>query len=366
MMRRNKLLALFGSICLGLILAAMPFMAACAPGAPPEEEAPPPPEEEEAPPSKPLVLRYADISGEREVAMAMVYWAEEMEKRTNGRVKVEFYWGGALGRGPEQLDGIKSRVFDLAIVQPAFAPGKTPLLGVFSVPGAIDHRAFAHVIPDTMELPELKAELDEWNAMFLMGAPVPTQELYSNVEIRTIDDFKGKKIRVLGYVGMVLEEVGAVAVSMPPGDIYMGLEKGTIDANAWATTGELPAWGFHEVIDYFITTEALGCVGFLHVMNKDAWNELSPEEQKIALEIAAEVPSKYGAWDQKGIEETMNILHEAGVTFIELSDADKETLRNIGVSKADVWADDMEAKGLPGKKVKDYFFERYYYWEAQY
>jgi TRAP-type C4-dicarboxylate transport system substrate-binding protein len=296
----------------------------------------------------------------------MEYWAQEMEKRTNGRVKVQFFWGGALGPGGAQVDGIKAGTFDLAIVCPAFHPGKTPLTNVLTIPGiSSDHIATIKAFVDLAELPEIKAELGKWNAKYLFSTGNGNYEIMSNVPIRTLADIKGTKLRAIGYQAELVKALQGVPVAMPAADIYMALSKGTVAGAVWAGAMELESYGFHEVIKYYTITDGF-CTGSLgyHVISKDAWNKLTKEEQKISNEIAAEIPKKYVRWLQDGIGRSWYIMQRAGVQLFVFTKADTKVMLELAMPLRNKWAKEQDARGLAGTKVKNFFLERVRYWET--
>lgn len=72
-------------------------------------------------------------------------------------------------------------------------------------------------------------------------------------EIRSVNDLKGLKIRMPGHAGEVAGKAGMNPVSIPPGELYTALERGTIDAVEWVGPENDMKMGFHKIAPYYYT-----------------------------------------------------------------------------------------------------------------
>jgi len=70
-------------------------------------------------------------------------------------------------------------------------------------------------------------------------------------EINEVDDLKGLKFRTTGFPGRILTKVGVVPQTIPPGDIYPALERGTIDAVELVGPADDEKTGLHKVAKYY-------------------------------------------------------------------------------------------------------------------
>ncbi|MEW6429727.1 MAG: TRAP transporter substrate-binding protein, partial [Thermodesulfobacteriota bacterium] len=99
-----------------------------------------------------------------------------------------------------------------------------------------------------------------------------------NREIRTLDDFKGLKMRIPGLGGKVLARAGGSVVLLPAAEIYTSLERGVIDASEWVGPAHDLRMGFHKVAKYYYGPGWHEPGSVLEVIfNKKAWEELPPE-----------------------------------------------------------------------------------------
>ncbi|WP_022729375.1 TRAP transporter substrate-binding protein [Fodinicurvata sediminis] len=115
-------------------------------------------------------------------------------------------------------------------------------------------------------------------------------------EVNSVEDLEGLKMRISGFAGAVLEKLGVVPQQIPGGDIYPALERGTIDASELVGPYDDESVGLYEVAEYYYYPgwwEA-GPQTTLYI-NRDAWNELTPEYQAILQGAAAEANVKITA-----------------------------------------------------------------------
>ena len=101
-------------------------------------------------------------------------------------------------------------------------------------------------------------------------------------EIKTVDDFKGLKMRIGGWAGKTLAKLGAIPQQIAGGDIYPALEKGTIDATEWVGPYDDEKLGFYKVAKYYYYPGWWEGGTALHFfINLDKWNAL-PKSLSVA------------------------------------------------------------------------------------
>ncbi len=106
-------------------------------------------------------------------------------------------------------------------------------------------------------------------------------------EIKSVADLKGLKFRIGGFSGKVTSRMGIVSQAIPPGEIYLALEKGTIDAAEFVGPYDDLKQGFHKVAPFYYYPGWWEGSGQLDLfVNKTAYDKLSPENKAI-LEAAA-------------------------------------------------------------------------------
>lgn len=303
---------------------------------------------------KPVVLKFADFSPPGTARTDALKWfGDEVEKRTNGQVKFEFYWSEALIKSANMMDSLKSGLVNGVAWLPSYGPTKTPLMNVGSMPflgktmlGA--HRAFQNLIETE---PLMQAELAAWDAKLLWVVPMAATQVYSNKPIKSLADFKGLKIRSLGYAEIPFKVMGAATVTIPMPEMYEALQRGTVDAEFTA----LHAWyGYgHADVTKYILKDHLGFLpSFLHFISKSTYDKLTPEQQKIIDEVRIDAFYRTNDLMEK---EAGGFLAEAtkkGVTSTSLPPGEyAQWVKMGGPPTFDKWISDMKAKGLPAEAM---------------
>jgi TRAP-type mannitol/chloroaromatic compound transport system substrate-binding protein len=102
-------------------------------------------------------------------------------------------------------------------------------------------------------------------------------------EINTIDDLKGLKIRIPGFAGEVMAEVGAKPTNIPPGELYTALDRGTIDALEWVGPSLDLRMGFHKIAPYYYTGWHEPSTELQFLLNLKKYNTLSKDLQTILI-----------------------------------------------------------------------------------
>ncbi|MGX9417669.1 TRAP transporter substrate-binding protein [Vibrio sp. WJH972] len=100
-------------------------------------------------------------------------------------------------------------------------------------------------------------------------------------EINSVDDLQGLKMRIPGFAGEVLAEVGAAVTNIAPGELYTSLERNTIDALEWVGPSFDLRMGFHKIAPYYYTGwhEPGSEIQFL--VNNAAFDKLPADLQSI-------------------------------------------------------------------------------------
>lgn len=169
--------------------------------------------------------------------------------------------------------------------------------------------------------------------------------IHSKKPIRSIEDFKGLKLRVPGgMVAEVFQAAGAQTTLLPGGEVFSALEKGTIDAADYTGPAVNYALGLHQVTKYV----TMGPPGFMSVyqpvdvmdlvVNKGSWDKLS-DRMKRFLHMEVHVYSAvHHAAIQKADQEAWPKFEKAGTVVNRLSEEDIEDFTKLAVPRWFAWA----------------------------
>ena len=275
-------------------------------------------------------------------------WAKDIGKRTNGRVKITYFPGGALLKGPQIYDGILKGITDIGMSCFAYTRGRFPVMEAIDLPlGYPSGRVATSVINDFYK--EFQPiELAEVKVLYL-HAHGPGL-LHSKSPVYKLEDLKGMKVRSTGFSAKVCKALGAVPIAMSMGGAYEALQKGIVEATI-SPIETLKGWKQAEVVKYTTESYSIGyTTGFYITMNKKKWNSLPKDVQKVFDEVSVEWIAKHGeAWDIIDVEGRKYTL-SLGNKIIRLSKEENARWAEAIKPVIDEWIKSTEGKGLPGKK----------------
>jgi TRAP-type C4-dicarboxylate transport system substrate-binding protein len=279
-------------------------------------------------------------------------WAKEIEKRTKGKVKITYYPGGALLKGPKIYDGVLKGISDIGMSVFGYSRGVFPSMEAMDLPmGYPNGKAATAIINDFYNKFKPK-ELNKIKVMYL-HAHGPGL-LHSKKAVNKLEDMKGLKIRSYGFNAKVAKALGGVPVAMGQGGVYEALQKGVVDATL-SPIEVLKGWKQGEVIKYTIECYSVGyTAGFYVAMNLNKWNALPKDVQKVIIDVNNEWITKHGiAWDdadKAGREFTLSL----GNKIIPLSKAEGARWASAAAPVVDGYIKAKAAKGLPAKDYVDF------------
>ncbi len=275
-------------------------------------------------------------------------WAKEIEKRTDGKVKITIFAGATLTKAEQCYEGVVTGVSDIGMSVFAYTRGRFPLLEGLDLPLGYPDGLTATRIANEMVQKYKPAELEDVHVLYLHAHGPGI--LASRKAISTIRDLKSMKIRATGLSAKIVTGLGAIPVSMSQGETYDALQKGVVDAT-FCPVETLKGWKQGEVVDYVVNTRAIGyTTAMFVVMNKEKWSSIPADLQQVITEVSGEWIDEHGkAWDTSD-EEGEAFVKELGKNFVELS---PEKLQNFVAAMRpvlDEYVATTGQKGLPGKE----------------
>jgi len=300
--------------------------------------------------TKPIELSYSIFFPEtHKNGKISAEWAKEIEKQTNGKVKITMFYSGTLTPADKCYDGVEKGISDIGFSVLAYTRGKFPLTEVIDLPIGIKSGLAATKLINEYYNKFKPKEFDGTKVMYLHGHGPGL--IHTKKAVNKLEDLKGMKIRCTGMAAKIAAALGATPVAMPMGETYDALSRGVVDGSM-APQESLFGWKWGEVVKF--TTEDWGgsySSGMFVVMNKDKWNALPPDIQKIIEKINGEWIEKQGkTWDEidkEGRDYTLKL----GNKIISLSKEENERWAKAVRPILDEYVNNMKTKGLPGDEA---------------
>ncbi len=277
-------------------------------------------------------------------------WCKEVEKRTDGAVKIDYYPGGTLAKGPQIYDNVEMGVADIGMTVLAYSRGRFPVLGAVDLPMGYPSGVVATKVANAVLKQFDPEEFKGTNVMFL-HAHGPGYIHTVKDAIHNMEDLKGVKIRSTGMSSIMVKALGGTPVAQGMGDTYQSLQKGVVDGSAHPLESN-KGWKLGEVLKYCIAEDSVGyTTTFIVTMNKAKWNALSPEIQKTISDINAEWAVKHGeAWDQSDVDGRMFFV-DKGNKVITLAPEESAKWKKAVAPTLDEYAEKLNKKGFKGSEI---------------
>ncbi len=276
-------------------------------------------------------------------------WANEVEKRTGGRIKITVYPAGTLMPPQQTYDGVTKEVADIGYGIFAYHRGRFPLTEVIDLPLGYKNPHVPTLLINAYYKKFKPKEMDDVKVLFLEAHGPGI--LSAKKPVARLEDLKGMKIRASGLSARIGTALGASAIGLPITDTYDALSKGVVDG-LLLDWGGIYNWKLGDVVRNH--TECPGIAystAFYTVMNKDKWNSLPKDIQDIFDKLDEEwinrVSKKWADWEMMG----RTNLQKMGNKFIVLSKEQNALWAAKVRPILDDYVKAAKAKGLPGDEV---------------
>lgn len=307
-----------------------------------------------------LTLRAADslpVGHYMSEALIKPFMAE-IEKKSGGSVKFQYFPAQQLGKAVDMLSLTQSGVTDIGYVGPAYTPDKMPLSSVAELP-----EDFKDACEGTAAMWELSkaggaldvAEFAPNGVRVLMLLVLPPFRNFVNKDIKDLSSLQGVKIALAGSLKeKTVAKMGAIPLQMPAPELREALTRGTIDGvslpNASILVYDL-ASSLKSTTD--VKGSGSGLITFM--ISVDKFNSLAPDVQQLLTETGREVTFAGCKQVDEGDIAARKKLEGLGIKFVTLSDEEDKKVKGMFASVGDEWANDMDAMGLPASDILKQF-----------
>jgi len=254
--------------------------------------------------AKPITLTFSTQNPETAWMSkeALQPWVKQIEDATNGKVKFKVYYSQTLNKGPDTWKAVKDGIADVGWCFMAYWRGMTSLSDVISLPSlpfTTSEEASGALQKLYDKFPQVRDQYKD-NHILLVYTTDPYFLITTKKQVKTLDDLKGLKIRMMGGPSTEqMKALGGVPISVPMPGNYMALQKGVTDGMGapWEAT---LSFRLYEVVKYYTTGTNFPVVYFSIAMNKKKWNSL-PDDIKAAINGAS---GQMGArfWGRNGFD----------------------------------------------------------------
>jgi C4-dicarboxylate-binding protein DctP len=283
------------------------------------------------------------------VARTIKRFTDQVEKKTEGRIKFNYYYNETLITGVQFVDGVSMGIADISTGPTSFLTGKIPEFSIFEVFGSFPQEKYTTDIE-----PAIRAQM---KTIFNKVNVHPLMPLYSGSAVfndkkeflKSPEQWKGKKMRMGGkWQGIVANKWGASPIFLPPSELYMSLQRGTIDGY-FLVYSIISGLKLYEVAP-FIVDSGFSCNIEVVTMNQKKYEGLTPSDRKIFDEIAVETV----LWNKPETiayeKEVRDAAVKSGAKVYDLTQAEQKAYLKYAY---EVWPEVRKISGPLGNQLMD-------------
>lgn len=226
---------------------------------------------------------------------AVAYFADQVKKRTQGKVNIKIYWNGQLfaGKASNEFMLMKNGVGDFSISTFMNWAPQFPAGNIFLLPWFVSSEPNKYKALDAIENgktgAELKSRLSKMGVEVIGWGEQGARELTNNVRpVKSPADLKNMKVRVVGSPLLldVFKAMGANPVNINWNETVTSLQQGVVDGheNPYSYIISYKVYEFQK----YVTEWSYWIDPLIYVSNKKVWNSFPADVQKIIAECAAE------------------------------------------------------------------------------
>ncbi|AUN95598.1 TRAP transporter substrate-binding protein [Pseudazoarcus pumilus] len=226
-----------------------------------------------------------------QVSQFIPQFEKKLEEKSGGKFRVRSFQGGEMVKQEFVPTAIPQGTVDISLTTMDTWSGRVPEVSILTTPLWNKSMQWTrdNLKPGDPIFDYFDAKFREQGAVVLALFDIGPAVVSTNFPLKTPDDMKGKSVRVYSRgAGQVIQELGGSPVTMGVGDVYSGLQRGTVDG-AMGGLGGAVGLKHYEVTDHMLVQN--GVIGTLvhgYVMNRDKFERMDPELRKALLEAVAE------------------------------------------------------------------------------
>jgi TRAP-type C4-dicarboxylate transport system substrate-binding protein len=310
-----------------------------------------------AQPAQTITLKVADSlpTTHYVVTQATKPWMDRVVQLSKTKVEFQYYPAEQLGKLNDMLTILRTGVAD--IVGLPSLPGDFPLRTFFNLPGLHDtttegSRDYQQMLKEG----PLREEFTKKGIRPLIDWTIPAYEIFSREKsIIKPEAIKGMKVRSGGGAqDLEIETLGGVSVQIPAPDLYVAVQRGTVDAALLPYTSA-HSYKLQEVCKCATFGARLGESTFGYAISEQLWQKLPGDVREAMIRAREEIITAITKYQDDQTILLASSFEKQGVQINRLSKDEQARWAKALEPVTEEWIKRMEAKGLPGQQVVDAF-----------
>lgn len=283
-------------------------------------------------------------------------WCKEVEKRTSGKVKVQYFPGQTLAKAPQLYDAVVEGIADISFGVLAYHRGRFPVMAAVDLPLGYRSGVSATAVANAVYAKFQPKAFNDVEVMYFHGHG-PGLPHTAKKPIEKLEDWKGMKLRATGNSAKIVTALGGTPVAASMNEAYQSIQKGVVDGGMYPIDTN-KGFKLGEVVDY--CTEAFPIAyttAFYVIMNKDKWKSLDADTQKVIKELNKETATKHGqTWTDSDVI-GRKFLEDQGGKCVPLAEGEAARWTKAVQPVVDGYVQEAGKKGLDGQAIVDFITE---------
>ena len=277
----------------------------------------------------------------------MERWAKEVEKRTNGKVKIQTFPGGTLLPAKNIFDGVITGSADIGNFAMSYQPGRFPVSEAVDLPvGFTSAKAASLALFDLIE--KYPKEFEKVKLLTLFTCP--PADFMTTKPVKSLKDLKGMELRVSGTGAEAVKRLGGIPIAMPQSETPEALQKGVVKGVV-SSMEILKDFNFAAYCPY-ATDANLFVVTFAVVMNQTKWNSLPADVKKVLDDLRREQAEWTGKYVDDHVKEALEWSKQKySHQVIQLPASEKAEIPKLVKPMIDDYIKRVTAQGIAGQQV---------------
>lgn len=291
-----------------------------------------------------------NLPQDHHVSVGIEDFAKKVMEKSDGQVKVQVYPAGQLLSDKDMNQSILSGGVEMGVNSSTLWASTVPAMGIFDVPYVFnDYSAVGEAVNGEFG-DKLRGAMEEKGAKVLMFADYGYVQFANNKRpLKSPEDFDGLKIRSIGDLpSELIKAYGASPVFMGGGEVYMALQRDTVDGATSGTTAMLQR-KYDEVTKY-LTINNYAYLEFILAVNKDYWDGLPQKTQDLLTELAAETETWIREQAEQEDSTSAKALEEKGMEVYVVPEDELDVWKDAAAPVRDVF---VKNAGDLGKELLD-------------
>ena len=281
-------------------------------------------------------------------SVQMERWADEVEKRTQGKVKIRTFPGGTLLGAKNMLEGVTAGTADIGNFAMSYQPGRFPVAEAVDLyHGFTSAKVASLVLLDLVD----KYQPEEFEKVKILTLfTCPPTNLMTKSPVKSLQELKGMELRVAGTSAEILKLLGGTPVAMPQSETPEALQKGVVKGIV-SSLEILQDFKFAAYTPN-ATLVDLPVVSFAVVMNKAKWEALPADIQQVMNDLVREQAEWTGAYvDAHAAEALAWSEKEYQLQRFRLPPTEQERIATLLAPLTNEYIRKVSAQGLDGEQI---------------